>query len=272
LVDEFQDINQIQWKLINLLVGEQQKLFLVGDPNQSIYGFQGSSPTLISSLQNERKWTKIFLNINYRSTNNILQVGNNFLANNSKMMVSNFLQTTKESGTAARIIRSFSISTVVRQILYFIRNEAIKLSEIAIIYRSNYLSTWLEQELVDQKIPYEILGSFKFIEREEIKDTLAYLRTILFQDDLSLLRVLKLVSGVGAKTIEAINEANYNAKQTIFTYLQVKWAELKKTDQSNKKGNLFVFLHSLNIYQKKSYQSGKLGTFIKEILHSIQFL
>ncbi|CAJ0925529.1 19187_t:CDS:2, partial [Entrophospora sp. SA101] len=82
--------------------------------------------------------------------------------------------------------------------------ENCQFSDIAFLYRNNYLSMRIEQELIAQKIPYEILGAFKFIERGEIKDVLAFLRTILYQDNLSLLRVLNLMEGIGARTIEKI--------------------------------------------------------------------
>ncbi|CAJ0762230.1 11572_t:CDS:2, partial [Entrophospora sp. SA101] len=78
--------------------------------------------------------------------------------------------------------------------------ENCQFSDIAFLYRNNYLSMRIEQELIAQKIPYEILGAFKFIERGEIKDVLAFLRTILYQDNLSLLRVLNLMEGIGAQT------------------------------------------------------------------------
>src|SRR3989442_7483644 len=92
-------------------------------------------------------------------------------------------------------------------------------SDIAILYRNNYLSTRIEQELVAQRIPYEILGSFKFIEREEIKDVLSFLRTIIYQDNLSLLRILGLQEKIGARTIEKIEQNSEKERISIYEYL-----------------------------------------------------
>jgi DNA helicase-2/ATP-dependent DNA helicase PcrA len=97
--------------------------------------------------------------------------------------------------------------------------EKIGFSDIAILYRNNYLSGRIEQELIAQKIPYEILGSFKFIEREEIKDTLAFLKAIVYQDNLSLLRVLSLQEKIGARTIEKIEQNSEKEGLSIYNYL-----------------------------------------------------
>src|SRR6266487_3710131 len=92
-------------------------------------------------------------------------------------------------------------------------------NDFAILYRNNYLSTRLEQELVAQRIPYEILGSFKFIEREEIKDVLSFLRTIIYQDNLSLLRILGLQEKIGTRTIEKIEQNSEKEGISIYNYL-----------------------------------------------------
>jgi DNA helicase-2/ATP-dependent DNA helicase PcrA len=97
--------------------------------------------------------------------------------------------------------------------------EKLTFSDIAILYRNNYLSTRIEQELVAQRIPYEILGSFKFIEREEIKDVLSFLRTIIYQDNISLLRILGLQEKIGARTIEKIEQNSEKEQISIFNYL-----------------------------------------------------
>ena len=97
--------------------------------------------------------------------------------------------------------------------------EKIEFNDIAILYRNNYLSGRIEQELIAQKIPYEILGSFKFIEREEIKDTLSFLRVIIYQDNLSLLRVISLQEKIGARTIEKIEQNSEKEGVSIYNYL-----------------------------------------------------
>ena len=97
--------------------------------------------------------------------------------------------------------------------------EKLAFSDVAILYRNNYLSTRLEQELVAQRIPYEILGSFKFIEREEIKDVLSFLRTIIYQDNISFLRILGLQEKIGVRTIEKIEQNSEKEGTNIYSYL-----------------------------------------------------
>ena len=92
-------------------------------------------------------------------------------------------------------------------------------NDVAILYRNNYLSTRIEQELVAQRIPYEILGSFKFIEREEIKDVLSFLRTIIYLDNISLLRILGLQEKIGTRTIEKIEQDSERERISIYEYL-----------------------------------------------------
>ena len=108
---------------------------------------------------------------------------------------------------------------MVNQIRWIIIREKIGFSDIAILYRNNYLSGRIEQELIAQKVPYEILGSFKFIQREEIKDVLALLRAIVYQDNLSLARMLSLQEKIGARTIEKIEQNSEKEGISIYNYL-----------------------------------------------------
>src|SRR6185503_11758146 len=112
-----------------------------------------------------------------------------------------------------------SIRYLVRQIRLLMMREKLAFNDIAILYRNNYLSTRIEQELVAQRIPYEILGSFKFIEREEIKDVLSFLRMIMYQDNISLLRILGLQEKIGARTIEKIEQNSEKGGTSIYNYL-----------------------------------------------------
>jgi len=97
--------------------------------------------------------------------------------------------------------------------------EKLGFSDIAILYRNNYLSGRIEQELIAQRIPYEILGAFKFIQREEIKDVLALLKSIIYQDNVSLLRTLGLQEKIGTRTIEKIEQNSEKEKLSIYNYL-----------------------------------------------------
>jgi len=112
-----------------------------------------------------------------------------------------------------------SIRSLIRHVRWLLIKEKLAFSDIAILYRNNYLSTRIEQELVAQRIPYEILGSFKFIEREEIKDVLSFLRTIMYLDNISLLRTLGLQEKIGTRTVEKIEQNSEKEGISIYNYL-----------------------------------------------------
>jgi DNA helicase-2/ATP-dependent DNA helicase PcrA len=130
-----------------------------------------------------------------------------------------------------------SVYSIVSQIRWIISCKKIEFSDIIILYRNNYLSNRLEQELTAQKIPYEILGSFKFIEREEIKDLLAFLKTIIYQDNISLLRILNFQEKIGVRTIEKIEQNSEKKGISIYNYLNdsANAAELVKEKLTTEK-------------------------------------
>ena len=139
------------------------------------------------------------------------------------------------------------------------------------MYRNNYLSGRIEQELVDQKIPYEILGSFKFIEREEIKDTLAFLRTILYQDNISLLRILGLQEKIGARTIEKIEQNSESEKVSIYHYLNnANDFDLENltTGQAEKIRNV---VNKINKQKEQLSNKVSLADFINNILTEFNY-
>ncbi|CAH1764034.1 1145_t:CDS:2 [Entrophospora sp. SA101] len=133
--------------------------------------------------------------------------------------IHNLLVPTKTEGAKIIQFSHFPLKLIIRRIRWLLTREKCQFNDIAFLYRNNYLSMRIEQELIAQKIPYEILGAFKFIERGEIKDVLAFLRTILYQDNLSLLRVLNLMDGIGARTIEKIEINSQKQGEGIYHYL-----------------------------------------------------
>jgi DNA helicase-2/ATP-dependent DNA helicase PcrA len=283
LVDEFQDVNDIQWEIVQQLTSKEQNLFLVGDPNQAIYGFQGASPHLISSLVNNKEWKVIYLNINYRSTNNILSLANSFISKNDGLLINNLLIPTKQEGAKIIQINRFPLKLIVRRIRWLLAKEKIQFSDIAFLYRNNYLSMRIEQELVTQKIPYEILGAFKFIEREEIKDVLAFLRAILYQDNLSFLRVLNLVEGIGSRTIEKIEINSQKQGDNIYQYLNNYQNIATEISPSGKKEEdelklnpkqttkICEFILKVNNFRDFLAQNKKLSSFLPEILEAFVY-
>jgi DNA helicase-2/ATP-dependent DNA helicase PcrA len=259
--------------VIKLILSKEQNIFLVGDPNQAIYGFQGATPELISSLTRNEEWKTIYLNINYRSTSNILQLANSFVQKNQTVLVNNLLTSTKSIGTKVSCRRT-SIRLIVNQIFWLMKQQKLQFNEIAILYRNNYLSSRIEQELVRHRIPYEILGAFKFIEREEIKDLLAYLRAILYHDNLSLLRVLNLQEKIGVRTIEKIEQNSHQEAVDVYNYLNnfstiARLGQEKLLAKQIDKVGLVIL--KINHYQEKLTQPGSLHHFLNEILNDFKY-
>jgi len=273
-LDEFQDINSIQWEIIKLIMNDKQKIFLVGDPNQAIYGFQGATPELISSFTKDKNWKIIYLNINYRSTSKILDLTNSFIQKNQPSLVNNLLTSSREEGVKVNWLNGCSISSIIRQIRWIVVREKIEFSDIVILYRNNYLSGRIEQELIAQKIPYEILGSFKFIEREEIKDTLSFLKAIIYQDSISLLRVLTLQQKIGARTTEKIEENSQKEGLSIYNYLN-NFATITNLNQekliAGQVEKIGLVILKINNWKEKLETDLSLNNFLLGVLNDFSY-
>jgi len=208
LVDEFQDIDHIQYQLIKQLTGKDNSLLVVGDPDQTIYTWRGADVRIIVNFEKDFSNTKtILLTQNYRSTSSILKGANSVIKNN-KQRVDKELFTDNQSKEK---IYHFSAGSDeyqaawIAQEMKSIRLKTGTYSEMAVLYRANYLSRALEKALMDERIPYIIYGGLRFFERQVVKDALSYLRLIVVGDDLSLTRVLNRPKrGLGLKTVEMI--------------------------------------------------------------------
>ena len=207
-VDEFQDIDHQQYELIRLLTNENTQLFVVGDPDQTIYTWRGADVNIIMDFEKRFKPTEtIVLNQNYRSTKPIL-AGANALIKNNEYRVDKDLFTNNTS--ADKIIHlSFRNSEqeatwVASQIRTLVQDHQ-RYQDIAVLYRANYLSRALEKALNFSQIPYVIYGGIRFYERQEIKDTISFLRLLTVKDDLSFRRATQAVRrGIGNKTLEDV--------------------------------------------------------------------
>jgi DNA helicase-2/ATP-dependent DNA helicase PcrA len=167
-----------------------------------------------------------------------------------------------------------SIRYLVRQIRLLMMKEKLTFSDVAILYRNNYLSTRLEQELVAQKIPYEILGSFKFIEREEIKDVLSFLRAVMYQDNLSLLRVLGLQEKIGTRTIEKIEQNSEKERISIYEYLN-NFATITNSSEekivAGQVEKISTVIIKINKWREKLEQKVSLSTFLLSMLNDFDY-
>ena len=208
LVDEFQDIDKAQYKLIRYLSCIHNNIYVVGDPDQTIYTWRGADVNIIMNYIKDYKDVKtITLDENYRSTNNILS-GANSLIKNNKMRVEKDLFSKNGDGDKIEH-HSFETgdmqSSFIAQEILKLKENGKKYNDIAVLYRSNYLSRDVENALILNRIPYVIYGGIRFYERAEVKDILSYLRLIINGDDLSFQRVINTPKrGIGKKTIDTI--------------------------------------------------------------------
>lgn len=212
LVDEFQDTNAVQYAWLRLLAKGGESLMVVGDDDQSIYGWRGARIENIQQFDQDFPGAEIIrLEQNYRSTGNILNAANALIANNQGRLGKE-LRTDGGDGEPLSLYAAFNEHDEARYVVETIedalRKDGLKRSEIAILYRSNAQSRVLEEALLREKIPYRIYGGQRFFERAEIKNAMAYLRLLDGRgNDAALERIINVPArGIGEKTIEAIRE------------------------------------------------------------------
>ena len=250
-VDEFQDIDKTQYQLIKQLSSVHDNIYVVGDPDQTIYTWRGADVNIIINFEKDFKDTRtIILNQNYRSTNMILSGANSVIKNN-KLRVEKDLFTKADDGE--KIVHN-TLDSLENE-AYYVRKEISKLygdgtkySNMAVLYRSNYLSRNIEKVLVEAQIPYVIYGGIRFYERAEIKDILSYLRMITQGDDLAFSRIINVPKrGIGQKTLDnileiakehgitmyqVIKDGLYTKNKDVFTsFVRMieRWKEMEKT-------------------------------------------
>lgn len=221
-VDEYQDTNNTQYRLIKLLSGKEPNLCVVGDPDQAIYGWRGADIQNILNFEKDYPNTKVVkLEQNYRSTQNILSAANEVIKNNLGRKAKN-LWTDKEEGQPIVYYRAaydhaearFVVSEIFRQCTTF--NKEYR--DFAILYRTNAQSRVFEEYFMQYGIPYKIVGGLRFFERKEIKDILAYLRVLFnYADSISLRRIINVPKrGIGASTWDKL--AEYALRNNISVY------------------------------------------------------
>ena len=229
MVDEAQDCNTDDWDLIERLAGGHRNLFIVGDPDQAIYEWRGARPDLFVNFGSDKD---IILDENYRSTPKILDVANCVISNNRNRIPKD-LFTRKEEGKPVIHFHGKSETEETDWIISQIRTlreRGVKLNDIAILYRSTYLSRALEQALLNAKIDYTIWGGTRFFERREIKDALSYLRLINNQDDdISFRRIINVPSRkIGRKFMDSLEAAAERDGISLYSALQIHISEFDK--------------------------------------------
>ena len=256
MVDEFQDTNTLQFNLLKLLNGTDGSLYAVGDDDQSIYGWRGARSKNIKFFEDEFNNVEIFkLEQNYRSTNEILSVANNLISYNKERLGKN-LWTNSAKGNPVYLYEAYNgddeSNFIVEKIQEHISSGG-KRSDIALLYRSNFLSRRLEEELNSRSIPYRIFGGFRFFERAEVKDVIAYLRiTVNTSDDSAFERTVNNPPrGLGEKTIQVIrNYAKENELSMWDTINQIHKTNITSTRALNALNNYISIINELIINVK----------------------
>ncbi|QIZ49554.1 DNA helicase II [Dickeya zeae] len=221
LVDEFQDTNRIQYAWIRLLAGDSAKVMIVGDDDQSIYGWRGAQVENIQHfLRDFNDVATIRLEQNYRSTANILNAANALIAHNGDRLGKN-LWTDGIEGEPISLYCAFNELDEARFVVNRIKvwqEAGGALSECAILYRSNAQSRVLEEALLQQSLPYRIYGGMRFFERQEIKDALSYLRLMTNRnDDAAFERVVNTPTrGIGDRTLDVVRQTARDRQLTLW--------------------------------------------------------
>lgn len=209
LIDEYQDTNKIQYLLISLLAKQYRNICVVGDDDQSIYAFRGATIENILNFRKDYPDAKVVtLSTNYRSTQNILNIANSVIAKNMKRQEKQ-MNTPNPHGEKIRAYKGFDegdeAEFVLREIHSLFRKK-VEPKNIAIFYRTNAQSRIVEEGLCEHGVPYEIYGGFKFYDRKEIKDIIAYLRVVSNpKDNEAFLRIVNTPSrGIGPSSLSAL--------------------------------------------------------------------
>ncbi len=211
LVDEFQDTNRLQYQWLRLLAGSDNAIFAVGDDDQSIYAFRGASAANMQDLQQDFAVEKVIkLEQNYRSHGHILDAANALIGHNRRRLGKN-LWTSASKGEPLRV---FEAATDIDEAGFIVEEvkalhrEGVRLSEIALLYRSNAQSRVLEHALFSAGVAYRVYGGLRFFERQEIKHALAYLRLLASdEDDGAFTRVVNFPTrGIGNRSLEQLQD------------------------------------------------------------------
>ncbi|WDD99003.1 DNA helicase II [Thalassomonas actiniarum] len=247
LVDEFQDTNAIQYAWLTMLGKARSNVMIVGDDDQSIYGWRGAKIENIQRFLKDFEQAKtIRLEQNYRSTANILNAANKLIANNNNRLGKE-LWTQDDAGEKISIYTAFNEIDEARFIAGRIeawRQDNGSLDQVAILYRSNAQSRLLEEALLQAQLPYRIYGGLRFFERQEIKDALAYMRLINNRDDdAAFERIINTPTrGIGNQTLAIVRDAAKSLETTLWQACQQMLSSGQLKGRSAKTIGLFIEL------------------------------
>ena len=224
MVDEYQDTNELQFKLLELLASEHNNLCVVGDDDQSIYGWRGANIRNILEFSSYFKGTKtVKLEINYRSTKPILKAANELIEHNSQR-IGKKLTSHKGDGASIKLRHSLDESLEARGIAREVKSlmdKGVSSDEIAVLYRINALSRSLEEGFTKEGLGFKLLGGMRFYDRAEIKDVISYFRVFANpNDDFSLERIVnKPKRGIGKVSLDKLKKVAFEQQCSLYTLL-----------------------------------------------------
>ena len=261
MIDEYQDTNELQLKLIQKLCKTHNNICVVGDDDQSIYGWRGAHIRNIMEFDQDFLGTNIFkLEENYRSLPPILKVANALIEHNRSRLGKKLIPT-RDGGEDVAIINSNDENEEARKIADNINkllNKGVKADNIAILYRVNVLSRSIEEGLNRAGINYKLVGGLRFYDRAEVKDLISYIRVITnFHDDFSFKRIVnKPKRGLGKASVDKIELAAHANETSIFEYIKnVSVADLTALVKKKNAGTLKEFIQNVENVSKIAKES-----------------
>ncbi len=271
LVDEYQDTNHAQFRLLLALKGNQNRIFVVGDEDQCIYSWRGSELSNILNFESHFENAKIYkLEQNYRSTKNILQVANKLVSHN-KLRIGKNLWTNKELGEKVSFYWANSDIEEAEWIINDILTHNYPLDSVAILFRTNSQSRPFEEALLKRNIPYVFIGGVRFYARKEVKDLVAYLRIIANEDDDEAVRRIINVPprDIGHTTLQKVEELARARNAHLLEIM--RGIEHNHTFNARTRQAIANFIRLLDEIKLYSKQFG-VGDVIKFIVEKIDYL
>ncbi|WP_027063592.1 ATP-dependent helicase [Mesoplasma seiffertii] len=259
MVDEFQDTNDVQFDLIKFLTRGKTNLTVVGDPDQTIYSWRGARVNIILNFEKTYKDAKsVVLDENYRSTQQILDIANDFIDNNKNREKKNIF-TNNSRGEKVQVKECASMYTEAKFIATEIKNlvkDGYKYGDIYVLYRMNAWSREIEKVLDNSKIPFQLIGGIKFRDRKVIKDAISMLKMVVVKDNLSAERVLGFTPRIGATTIQKILELSAAQQINIFDLITHEDETLITSATKNLKELRATLIEGRQIYEKNVSLAG----------------
>jgi len=272
LIDEYQDINNIQYNMVTLCSRKPHNIFLVGDEDQTIYSFRGSNIENIFKFENNFPDVRIIkLEQNYRSTSNILKVASEIISNNTNRK-DKVLWTEIEHGEPVMLLETedyIQESKVISENIRKLKNKY-PLGKMAVLYRTNAQSRIFENSFIKYNIPYEIIGGIRFFERKEIKDIISYLRLVVNTKDIqSLLHIINTpIRGIGKTTIEKLTRIAKENNESLYETI----SKIKSSDVGAKQFNSLLEFHKLIEDLKEKITYLPVVEFLKYMIDKIKYI